>query len=148
VANHYVTVKGRSFNDNWCKVPMALKKARLRRARVCSAYSVEAMTPDAAPPVAKPARPAWDTMPPTAPPRDLNKLKAQRMASANGITCAKDCEASDVIWVYAPPALDSEELDRYNSEGHACYDWAEALDRVTNYVHDLNRALCANIATL
>lgn len=148
VANHYVTIKGRSFNDNWCKVPMPLKKARLRRARVCSAYRVEEMTPDPTPPVPKPARPAWDTMPKPAPPQDLNKLKAQRMAAAHGMTCAKDSAESDVIWVYAPPALDTEELDRYASEGHACYDWAEALDRVTNYVHDLNRAQCAKVATL
>lgn len=143
VTGHYVTVKGQSFNDNSTRKPVSLKRAPHRRARVQRAFTVEPMVPTAPPVMVAPVV----TVRPN-PPRDLNKLKAQRMASANAIPCAKDNEASDVIWVYAPPALDTEELDRYASEGHACYDWAEALDRVTNYVHDLNRAQCAKIATL
>lgn len=143
VANHYVSVKGRSFNDNWCKVPMPLKKARLRRARVAAAYRVEVMDPDTSPPVAKQVK-----MVPIRPPVNKARAKAMQIARANGFHCGKDNEASDVIWVYAPLSLDTEGLDRYNSEGHACYDWDEALVRVYNYVSDLNTAASAKVATL
>lgn len=146
VANHYVTIKGRSFNDNWSKTPVPLRTARLRRARVCSAYRVEEMTPDAAPPVAKPARPAWDTMPPPAPPVDPVKAQVLRLAKANGVLVDSE-KGSDVIWVYAPPALDSEELDRHAGD-HSTYDWTEAMVRVRDYVADLNAAASAKVATL
>lgn len=141
VANHYVTVKGRSFNDNWCKVPMPLKKARLRRARVCNAYRVEEMNPDTTPPIAKPIKPAV-----ARPARDMSKGHALSMASRYGVKLSTE-SGSDVIWVYAPDALDSEAKDHYYGD-HACYDWAEALERVKKYAHDLVVAPCEEIASV
>lgn len=130
VANHFVTIKGRSFNDNWCKVPMPLKKARLRRARVAAAYRVEVMDPDTSPPVAKQIK-----IVPIAPPVDPMKSAVLRLAKAHGIPIDTE-RGSDIIWVYAPPALDSEELDRHAGD-HATYDWPEAMVRVSEYVTDI-----------
>jgi hypothetical protein len=130
VGNHYVTVHGRRFNDNWTKTPIALKKAHMRRCRVRYAWRVAAATEPVAPVVitSKPAlvadvqRPARD--------------KARALAREHGIEITVGDPLPDCIWV-APPEgcgfADPHEGDHY------VYDWRKALGRVQDYVEVLTR---------
>lgn len=140
ITGHYVVVKGRSFNDNHTKTPVSLKKAPHRRARVQRAFTVEPMTPTAPPVMTVYVKPE-----PLSPPPSGDKSKALRLAKEHNIPVSTE-KGSDVIWVYAPAALDSEQRDRHDGD-HATYDWEEALRRVTGYIADLKTTRCTDIAT-
>lgn len=129
VSQHYVTVSGRKFNDNWTKSPVALSKAPRRRARVRAAWKVVKdpnfvpALPPAPPAPAKPASPNYSA-------------KARALARKHGIQIEVGDPSPDCIYVTLPEECGIK--DRHEGD-HYVYDWAEALDRVKGYVEDLTR---------
>lgn len=129
VSNHYVTVSGRMFNDNWTKTPVPLKKAPRRRARVRAAWHVT-FTPGFVPaPLPKPpavVRPAAPNF----------SAKARTLARRHGIQIDVGDPSPDCIYVCLPDGCTIP--DRHEGD-HYVYDWASALGRVEDYVADLTR---------
>lgn len=129
VSNHYVTVKGRTLIDNHVPTGAPLKKAPWRRARVARVLRVE-----------KVEGPVFQVPPPppkVEPTSGEYRRKTQALARKFGVDVS--CENGlDVIWVYPPPSLQSEDDDRHAGD-HAAYDWKEALGRVQDYVTDLGK---------
>lgn len=126
VTGHYVVVSGNTFVDNHTKEPVRLKKAPHRRCRVRRVCIVEATgEPVALPPAPEPK------------PRDPHRyirLRAQHLARKIGAQI--EPHAPGEYWVYPPPALSSEALDRH-SDYHLGHDWGDVLRRVENYADDL-----------
>lgn len=131
VSNHFVTVSGRKFCDNWTRVPVALKKAPRRRARVHSAWHVVPIV-------------GFKPQPLPTPPPDLKSARPNYSAKAYALARKHEIEVTagepspDCIWVGPPPSLTDEDTDRYAGD-HYVYDWAEALERVRGYVEDLGK---------
>lgn len=131
VSHHYVTVSGRMFNDNWTKVPVPLKKAPRRRARVRAAWHVTfspnfvpAEIPKAPAPL-KPAAPNYSA-------------KARALARRHGIQIDVGDPSPDCIYVSLP---DGATIGDRHEGDHYVYDWASALDRVNGYVEDLTKVV-------
>jgi hypothetical protein len=129
VTNHYVTVKGRTLIDTFVRDGAPLKKAPWRRARVARVLRDER--------VEGPVFQVPPPLPKLEPTNGDYRRKTQALARKFGVDVS--CEnGTDVIWVYPPPSLTSEEDDCHAGD-HAAYDWREALARVEDYVRDLGK---------
>lgn len=130
VGNHYVTVAGRQFCDNWTKTPVPLKKAPKRRRRVKAVWrivKVAEIPPDALPKVPEPKK---DT---EAKPR----REAKALAALHGIVIEPHVNPGE-YWVWPPDGqYDGETRTDPFGDDHCVFDgWAEILKRVQRYAND------------
>lgn len=130
VGNHYVTVMGRKFVDSFEPVPVPLKQAPWRRARVHEYLVIEGVSEPTWAPVAKPKK-DWAAI----------KARAGLLAKAAAVGINVEQHIGQNEWfVYPPPILDSEEKDPYYGD-HLTIGAEERADRIQKYLTLLNETL-------
>lgn len=124
ITGHYVTVKGRSFVDNFTREPINVKDAPHRRARVETAWMIRKSTFPS----------TWRAPVKPRPIPNRARPQAIALAAANGITLDySEYRSAGCIWVTCDKAEACGE-DIYEKDGHTVESWEDALERVKGYI--------------
>lgn len=124
VGYHFAVVQGRRYVCGLTTTPVPLRKAPKWRARVRAAWKLQKVTDVK----------LESLLPPPAPRPDYSLgKKAKALAAEHGITIDDtDWRSLGHLWIDCPPWF-NEDTDPFYGE-HIVTSWAEALERVNEYI--------------